>query len=676
MKKIKLIGKKLYRIGSLKLFKNGSTSEGSRTARSQSSTRSVGTSHPGEGAKPGGQVQVNVTRPSSRGSNRQNQLQQAEDQRRAVARKEIIAKEKKERMNKLMVDNPSSFATFIQAGDADAIAAANEQENKKVAQYKEDYKIEAKLKNLALKALPAIALDVVGLGVVNLATAIASELLSPQKKQEILNSLDEKIPGVKEIREALKAVPEEPSQKDIDAALDSGKYDNPDNPTVMEGSPRTKTAVQESRGGDKFTPPPIAGVKVAAQVVDKKVVPKTPGQMSEAELEGMLAKRARGEDSIVEKESKLARERGLAQQLSAIKGARGATAGQKLRALQRGGSKMGIGLDAETRILKAREQEGAQKALLGMKRGDRQRAEEFAKKKEFAKYQHDIGAAPGIAAAGKKQKRDQWGNILSTVKKGLPILRDIFKFEEGGKVKGPGTETSDSIPARLSDGEFVVKASAVRGLGKSLGAKDKEDQREKGVEFLYKLQDKMDKKVEKFGGGGSVDSKNEKLRKRQKLLAELKAAKIKVTIEKPKKKKLSIDDLIDMPFAKGGEIKADPERFLKFMDKGVSWSLNKKNIQKSHLPKEKKKALLEKLGEEPKFAKGGEAYVRPKKAFREAIGYEPESRFHDKAEKDAKFGGARRKFRHFKHGGEASYGDVVAAQKDLNRRLEKLEKRK
>jgi len=196
-------------------------------------------------------------------------------------------------------------------------------------------------------------------------------------------------------------------------------------------------------------------------------------------------------------------------------------------------------------------------------------------------------------------------------------------WEEGGKVEGPGTETSDSIPARLSDGEFVVKASAVRGLGKQLGAKDKEDQREKGIEFLYKLQDKMDKKVKKFGGGGSVESKNEKLRKRQKLLAKLRAAKVKVTIKKPKKKKLSVDDLIDMPFAKGGE-----------------------------------------------------AYVRPKKAFREAIGYEPESRFHDKAEKDAKFGGARRKFRHFKHGGEASYGDVIAAQKNLNRRLEKLEKRK
>ena len=35
----------------------------------------------------------------------------------------------------------------------------------------------------------------------------------------------------------------------------------------------------------------------------------------------------------------------------------------------------------------------------------------------------------------------------------------------GGEVNGPGTGTSDSVPARLSDGEFVVTAQAVRGAG-------------------------------------------------------------------------------------------------------------------------------------------------------------------------------------------------------------------
>jgi TP901 family phage tail tape measure protein len=42
----------------------------------------------------------------------------------------------------------------------------------------------------------------------------------------------------------------------------------------------------------------------------------------------------------------------------------------------------------------------------------------------------------------------------------------IKHFKPGGKVKGPGTSTSDSIPAMLSDGEYVIKASSVAKYGK------------------------------------------------------------------------------------------------------------------------------------------------------------------------------------------------------------------
>jgi len=38
-------------------------------------------------------------------------------------------------------------------------------------------------------------------------------------------------------------------------------------------------------------------------------------------------------------------------------------------------------------------------------------------------------------------------------------------FASGGKVRGPGTGTSDSIPAMLSDGEYVIKASSVKKYG-------------------------------------------------------------------------------------------------------------------------------------------------------------------------------------------------------------------
>ena len=41
----------------------------------------------------------------------------------------------------------------------------------------------------------------------------------------------------------------------------------------------------------------------------------------------------------------------------------------------------------------------------------------------------------------------------------------IASLMNGGEVTGPGTGTSDSVPARLSDGEFVLTAKAVRGAG-------------------------------------------------------------------------------------------------------------------------------------------------------------------------------------------------------------------
>ena len=39
------------------------------------------------------------------------------------------------------------------------------------------------------------------------------------------------------------------------------------------------------------------------------------------------------------------------------------------------------------------------------------------------------------------------------------------EFTEDGEVEGPGTGTSDSIPALLSDGEFVITAKAVKNIG-------------------------------------------------------------------------------------------------------------------------------------------------------------------------------------------------------------------
>ena len=74
---------------------------------------------------------------------------------------------------------------------------------------------------------------------------------------------------------------------------------------------------------------------------------------------------------------------------------------------------------------------------------------------------------------------------------GIITLADGGDFpRRTGKIRGPGTETSDDIPAMLSDGEFVVNANTVRGLGSRLGGRGREDERERGSQYLYDMQDR------------------------------------------------------------------------------------------------------------------------------------------------------------------------------------------
>jgi hypothetical protein len=45
------------------------------------------------------------------------------------------------------------------------------------------------------------------------------------------------------------------------------------------------------------------------------------------------------------------------------------------------------------------------------------------------------------------------------------VIEKASEFTGAGPVDGPGTGTSDDIPARLSDGEFVFTAKAVEQIG-------------------------------------------------------------------------------------------------------------------------------------------------------------------------------------------------------------------
>ena len=47
----------------------------------------------------------------------------------------------------------------------------------------------------------------------------------------------------------------------------------------------------------------------------------------------------------------------------------------------------------------------------------------------------------------------------------LTFLIVMFSFQAQAKNPPPGTGTSDSIPALLSDGEFVFTAKAVKNIG-------------------------------------------------------------------------------------------------------------------------------------------------------------------------------------------------------------------
>lgn len=74
---------------------------------------------------------------------------------------------------------------------------------------------------------------------------------------------------------------------------------------------------------------------------------------------------------------------------------------------------------------------------------------------------------------------DRFGNPIQSVYAAAEggAINDFPR--RSGFISGLGTETSDSIPAMLSDGEFVMTAQAVRGLGGG--------SREKGVRKMYDM---------------------------------------------------------------------------------------------------------------------------------------------------------------------------------------------
>jgi hypothetical protein len=90
---------------------------------------------------------------------------------------------------------------------------------------------------------------------------------------------------------------------------------------------------------------------------------------------------------------------------------------------------------------------------------------------------------------------------------GLKKLEGIMQLADGGtsefprktgEISGPGTGTSDSIPAMLSDGEFVMTAKAVKGAGGG--------SRMEGARKMYEMMDQI--REEQYNGNSNTSNDN------------------------------------------------------------------------------------------------------------------------------------------------------------------------
>ena len=113
----------------------------------------------------------------------------------------------------------------------------------------------------------------------------------------------------------------------------------------------------------------------------------------------------------------------------------------------------------------------------------------------LARYQAATKLPAMVAGSPQEQAAVAGGQALLAknppVEKKLMNMGGIASLGSGGyprrtgQINGPGTATSDSIPAMLSDGEFVMTAKAVRGAGKG--------NRRAGAKRMYALMNQLEK---------------------------------------------------------------------------------------------------------------------------------------------------------------------------------------
>ena len=81
----------------------------------------------------------------------------------------------------------------------------------------------------------------------------------------------------------------------------------------------------------------------------------------------------------------------------------------------------------------------------------------------------DMGDMDGVVDTSALSEEEE--KVVDDAVEMFPELEGIIpkivatEFTDDGEVEGPGTGTSDSIPALLSDGEFVFTAKSVKHIG-------------------------------------------------------------------------------------------------------------------------------------------------------------------------------------------------------------------
>ena len=114
----------------------------------------------------------------------------------------------------------------------------------------------------------------------------------------------------------------------------------------------------------------------------------------------------------------------------------------------------------------AKENPGTALSLGGAGIGTLAALGEEPKQEEFKQRPDPVGKSRlGLGFIGNKSYNLDNEDERKEYFKDLADRQGIMTAAGGGEVNGPGTGTSDSVPARLSDGEFVLTAKAVRGAG-------------------------------------------------------------------------------------------------------------------------------------------------------------------------------------------------------------------